>query len=338
MRAEEGYPQLNVKQETAKTPELYKRILQGTAIGHASEPTLARKTPEVLVLEEKIRKLESEIGEQLQRHRGTQSQLEVTKANRELLLKQQNLRHLLDRVCEPAQKELLSEGSLLASFDSAALEDAFVMSIDIRRSTELMLKAREPELFADFITALCIRLGGIIVDNLGVFDKFTGDGILAFFPHFFSGEDAGYRAVKAADECHEAFRSHYLANRRCFTAILNDTGLGIGIDYGKVRLVRVRGELTVVGTPVVYACRLGDAEAGQTLLNQPAYEQLFDTYGAYCRIDETRLHFKHEGEVTAYSVRLNEKARACKPPVWLKEALQDNVQTDEASSARTIVT
>ena len=95
---------------------------------------------------------------------------------------------------------------------------------------------------------------------------------------FFSGEDAGYRVVKAAEECHAAFTQHYSANRKCFTTILKDTGLGIGIDYGKVRLVRVRGELTVVGTPVVYSCRLGGAKAGHTLLNQPAYEEVFERY------------------------------------------------------------
>ena len=320
MKAQDRYPQLQPIQDLENATELYKRVVKGTAFANAGSSVIAGKMPDVLELEDKIRRLETEIREQLHRHRGTEAQLEVTKANRELLLKQQNLRHLLDRVCEPAQKELLSEGCLLASFDSHTLEDAFVMSIDIRRSTELMLKAREPELFADFITALCIRLGGIIVDNLGVFDKFTGDGILAFFPTFFSGEDAGYRAVKAADECHEAFRSHYQANRRCFTAVLKDTGLGIGIDFGKIRLVRVRGELTVVGTPVVYACRLGDAEAGYTLLNQPAYEQVFDKYGAYCRFDETSLCFKHEGEVAAYRVRLNEKIRNCVAPLWLTEA------------------
>ena len=194
------------------------------------------KVPEALKLEKQIRNLEARIEEQLQRSQGTEIALEAIRLDDELLLKQRDLRHLLDRVCEPAQTVLLGQGPLLDRFESTSLEDAFVMSIDIRRSTELMLKAREPQLFADFITELCIQLGGIIVDNLGVFDKFTGDGILAFFPMFFSGEDAGYLAVKAAEECHAAFTHHYAANRKCFTTILKDTGLGIGIDYGKVRL------------------------------------------------------------------------------------------------------
>jgi class 3 adenylate cyclase len=51
-------------------------------------------------------------------------------------------------------------------------------------------------------------------------------------------------------------------------------GLGIGIDFGEVSVVDVNGELTVVGSPVVYACRLAAAPAGVTLLNEQAYQEL----------------------------------------------------------------
>jgi len=57
-----------------------------------------------------------------------------------------------------------------------------------------MLKARSPALFAGFMTQLCAALEVTIKEEYGVFDKFTGDGVLAFFPEFFSGKDAGYHA------------------------------------------------------------------------------------------------------------------------------------------------
>ena len=47
-------------------------------------------------------------------------------------------------------------------------------------------------------------LGTTITDSYGVFDKFTGDGILAFFPEFFSGPDAGFLAIRAADNVTES--------------------------------------------------------------------------------------------------------------------------------------
>lgn len=153
---------------------------------------------------------------------------------------------------------MLASDEFRRLFESGSPRNAFVMSVDIRRSTELMLKAREAEQFAAFITGLCTRLTQIVLDSYGVFDKFSGDGILAFFPDFYSGEDAGYYAMTAAARCHKAFEEHYARSRTFFTSVLKDTGLGIGIDYGQVHLVQVAGGLTVVGAPVVYACRMGE--------------------------------------------------------------------------------
>jgi adenylate cyclase len=72
------------------------------------------------------------------------------------------------------------------------------MAVDLRRSTELMLKSRRPELFAEFILYLAQQLRMIILNNYGIFDKFTGDGVLAFFTDFYSGCDSGFRAITAA--------------------------------------------------------------------------------------------------------------------------------------------
>ena len=38
--------------------------------------------------------------------------------------------------------------------------DAVVLSMDIRRSTDLMLKAKKPEAYAEFITSLTSLLSG----------------------------------------------------------------------------------------------------------------------------------------------------------------------------------
>jgi class 3 adenylate cyclase len=241
---------------------------------------------------------------------------ENVRQNDELVL-QRNLSHLLTRVDESAQANLLNGGALRTEFERDKPCYAYVMSIDIRRSTELMLKARSPKLFAEFVTTLCSQLRTAILKALGVFDKFTGDGILAFFPDFYSGPDAGFRAVAAAELCHQVFAKHYKENRRCFDAVLSDTGLGIGIDYGEVQMVKIGGEFTVVGKPVVYACRMGAAKPGVTLLNEPAYNAIFDEFSALCTFDETVINFKNEGNMVAYPVKLNGKAIQGKAPAWL---------------------
>jgi class 3 adenylate cyclase len=230
-----------------------------------------------------------------------------------------SLRWLLERVTSTAHGPLVESAALRSRFDASNDCDAFVMSIDIRRSTELMLKARSAEHFATFMTVLCEELIDIIKGSYGVLDKFTGDGILAFFPDFFSGPDAAYRVVSIADQCHEVFHRTYLRFRRSFKAVLKDTGLGVGVDYGSVRIVRMGDGLTVLGEPVVYACRLSSAPAGITLFNQGAYERVSQGSGALYQIVESELEVKHAGRLVTYEVTL---AADCvhkpAPPEWLE--------------------
>jgi class 3 adenylate cyclase len=90
------------------------------------------------------------------------------------------LAHLLRSVGPEGKAKLLASDAFVTEFDQEKCF-AFVVSIDIRKSTDLMLKATEPKHFASFITKLCGRLCDAVLGNNGVFDKFTGDGILAFF-------------------------------------------------------------------------------------------------------------------------------------------------------------
>lgn len=230
---------------------------------------------------------------------------EVKKQHAELA-EHARLKFLLDRVNDAAQGVLLARDSksehLLSAFKSPR-QNLFAVSIDIRRSTELMLKARDASKFADFITRLSTALIEIVKAHFGVVDKFTGDGILAFFPEFFSGPDAGFYALDAAALCHKAFKQHYAEARSSFSSVLTDVGLGIGIDYGEAALVEIVGGLTIVGPPVVYACRMGGCPPGETFLNQPAFEEVSTKHGAYFLMNETMLEIKHEGRLLAYSAK-----------------------------------
>ena len=248
----------------------------------------------------------------------------------EELRKKLALSFVLDRIHEEAKPVLIASDSFRQCFLDEAPCDAFVIAIDIRRSTDLMLKAREAKLYATFIVDLCSKLRKTILEHAAVFDKFTGDGILAYFPDFYSGKDAGYRAFTAADACHRVFAEHYYNHRRSFLAVSSEAGLGIGIDRGKLTFVQVGGELAVVGAPVVYACRLSNADAGSTLLNQAAHDEIFDRYSAYCFVEETKRPAKHEGDIIAYTVRGNGKALADPaPPAWRRYAAEVATEVDD---------
>ena len=226
------------------------------------------------------------------------------------------LNFILERIEEEARDLLIDSQQLKDLFLKAKNCNSFVMSIDMRRSTDLMLNAQTPELYAKFLNTVCDKLRDVILLYHGVFDKFTGDGILAFFPDFFTGPDAGYYALKAAQAAHRVFAETYESHEYCFSPVLLEVGLGIGIDYGDCHLIRMGDGLTVVGGPVVFACRMGNAPAGKTFLNQPAYEQISAKYEDYFVIEKTEVKIKHAGRSRAYSVESGRKELKCKPPAW----------------------
>lgn len=213
---------------------------------------------------------------------------------------------IMGRVCPEAGVRLMEDHTFVDMFKENSAMNCFVLSVDIRRSTELMLKARDSGRFAAFMVRLCEGLRDAVLDNGGVFDKFTGDGILAFFPDDFTGPDAAGRALNAARVCHDVFFEVYLMHESAFSVIMADAGLGIGIDYGSVTVVRFgKNELSIVGTPVVYACRLGSVRVRSTAVNQAAKERIGLPFLARCNLVRERIDLKHEGAIYADLVSMD---------------------------------
>jgi class 3 adenylate cyclase len=228
----------------------------------------------------------------------------------------ERLAFILGRVKDTARALLHQSQDFQRMFLEPRECHSFVVSVDVRRSTELMLKAREPEQFARFVTELCETLKKIIISHYGVFDKFTGDGILAFFPDFYSGPQAATRVALAAGRCHESFRAIYDRYRGAFTSVLSDTGLGVGVDYGLVNFVRIADGFTVVGPPVVYACRMAGGRPYQTLANQPAFAVLAEELDGCLESSEVVLRLKNEGDTICHSIRLRDAPPPPRRPDW----------------------
>lgn len=217
------------------------------------------------------------------------------------LQKSKELVFLTCKVHVKAANILLEENSdLLKKFLDNESKKSSVISIDIWRSTDLMLKASSHDNYAKFISGLSEKLKNIVINNFGVFDKFTGDGILAYFPDFYSGEDSILKCIKTAKECHMAFDEYYKENRNLFNVVIK-TGLGIGIDYGDTKLVRINNDQTIVGTPVVYACRLSNAPYGRTYINQKAYDDV-KLKNIDIDLNETEIDLKNEGIGIVYEL------------------------------------
>jgi class 3 adenylate cyclase len=146
----------------------------------------------------------------------------------------------------------------------------FVMAADIRESTMLMKEAVRFELFArtmdKFVSA--VRRG--IGTPGGWFDKFTGDGFLAYWIVQSAPEEeyqrrfveAAGNLAHTAHELIELFHRRVLEDfRRNSRNLSKGVGLSMGLDAGPGYLVQIAGELTLVGPPVVGAVRMVAAAA-----------------------------------------------------------------------------
>ena len=155
----------------------------------------------------------------------------------------------------------------LLSLGSTPVE-AIVVVGDLRMSSLVLKEAIQPSIFARFIVGFTEAIHGLANACGGWFDKFTGDGFIAFWilPRqrpVDTGKipDFCRTALSAAD----ALLANMRRNSRNFPA---GTGLSIGIDAGPCELVRVGELVTVVGSPIVGATRMvAGASAHQTILN-----------------------------------------------------------------------
>ncbi|MGA8664674.1 MAG: hypothetical protein WB809_06400 [Thermoplasmata archaeon] len=165
-----------------------------------------------------------------------------------------------EQLSETAVEELLSMGSTPV--------DAIVVVGDLRMSTLVLKEAIQPSVFARFIVGFTEAVHGLANASGGWFDKFTGDGFIAFWIH---PKDRPLDAAKIPDFCRttQSAADNLLANlRRNSRNFPSGTGLSIGVDAGPCELVRVGELVTVVGSPIIGATRMvAGALAHQTILN-----------------------------------------------------------------------
>jgi class 3 adenylate cyclase len=177
---------------------------------------------------------------------------------------------LLEKHAPPDWEQRFRKDELLDAIIDGEPIQMFVMAADIRESTMLMKEAVRFELFArtmdKFVSA--VRRG--IGTPGGWFDKFTGDGFLAYWIVQSAPEDEYQRRfVEAAGNlAHTAYELVDLFHRRVLEDFRRNSrnlsqgvGLSMGLDAGPGHLVQIAGELTLVGPPVVGAVRMVTAAA-----------------------------------------------------------------------------
>jgi len=235
---------------------------------------------------------------------------------------------LASRTSEYGYQYLKNNTDLRRKFEGSLI-NMTVVSIDIRSSTQLMLNAKSPKDFAAFIADLSNSLSALVMRSCGVYDKFTGDGLLCFFPNFYSGEDHIYLALLCAEACHKIFQTLYAKHYDKFCSVRADVGLGIGVDTGETYLTFVNNEPTVIGTPVVYACRLSSAPCNTTYINQQVYEVIKNKYQDYFEITPCEIEFKGQGKMRVYKCVFSKKLDPMPLPDWATADMKDDKEAKE---------
>ena len=177
---------------------------------------------------------------------------------------------LLEKHAPPDWEQRFRKDGLLDAIIDGEPIQMFVMAADIRESTMLMKEAVRFELFArtmdKFVSAVRRGIGA----PGGWFDKFTGDGFLAYWiVQSAPEEEYQRRFVEAAGNlAHTAYELIDLFHRRVLEDFRRNSrnlsqgvGLSMGLDAGPGYLVQIAGELTLVGPPVVGAVRMVTAAA-----------------------------------------------------------------------------
>jgi len=131
-----------------------------------------------------------------------------------------------------------------------------VLSADIRMSTFLMQESVSFRKFAQIMGRFIDRTATLIEKSGGWFDKFTGDGFLAYWLKPEETPDyVEFFIVRQTllDTFKETGMDIFRKNCRNFPA---GVGLSLGIDAGDAYMVTMAGDLTIVGPPVVGAVRM----------------------------------------------------------------------------------
>jgi adenylate cyclase len=146
-------------------------------------------------------------------------------------------------------------------------------------------------------------LSQVVFTHRGTFDKYLGDGFMAFYGAPVAGEDDAQRAVDSAIEMQHRFQE--LCEETGEDLV--DLGLGIGLHTGEAVVGNIGSErvmdYTVVGYVVNVAKRLQEIAKGcQILMSEDTYKQV-ESLKAEKLDDLQLLHLKEP--ITAYLVEFN---------------------------------
>lgn len=156
---------------------------------------------------------------------------------------------------------------------------SLVILADIRRSQDLMTYGKNPNEYRERIVTFINETRNILKKNCGIYDRFTGDGFIAYFNQYMceqQGKDYYEMMIKSCREIMdfvEPFFADWSSTLRKVPDV--EIGLAIGVDDGFVTYQDVNNQLFAIGDACVWATRMNSAgKQGDVILNNIPYQKL----------------------------------------------------------------
>lgn len=163
--------------------------------------------------------------------------------------------------------------------DNMGKSDTLVVVGDIRRSQDLMTYGSDPNVYREKIIEFMNRTRQILKGNCGLYDRFTGDGFIAYFSQYMcqqEGKDYYEMMLKSCREILEFANPFFDGWVKLLRRIPEtEIGLCIGVDSGIVSFKDLNNQLFAIGDACVWATRMNSAgEKGDVILNNIPYQIL----------------------------------------------------------------
>ncbi|HYF03348.1 MAG TPA: adenylate/guanylate cyclase domain-containing protein [Patescibacteria group bacterium] len=204
-------------------------------------------------------------------------------------------RHILLEIPENFEKELSQSNTI-------------TVVADIRKSQDLMTYSPSAEYFREMMIEFIQTSRKIIKDNYGIFDKFTGDGFLAYF-----NEDVCAKAnknyidcfIKSSKEILDFSNEHFSRWTKSIRKLpLGSSGLTLGADIGKIEYKEIEGHLFAIGDTIVWANRVCSAgKSNEIILNNILYNIIKD-YDKKINFESIDSITKAGESFTAYKMKI----------------------------------
>ena len=157
--------------------------------------------------------------------------------------------------------------------------DTLVLVADIRRSQDLITYGLSPEYYREQIIGFLDEVKKILRSNYGIYDRFTGDGFIAYFNQYVCEQEGCDYYEMTLDACKriQSFAEQYFQNwsNQIRKIPVEPIGLSLGIDSGRIDFKDIDGQFFAIGDACVWATRMCNAgKRGDIIFNNIPFHRI----------------------------------------------------------------